>query len=306
MIHSYSKVYQIGHKVISDIFNDEVLVEEKIDGSQFSFGIIEGELRARSNNKQLILEAPDKMFERAVSTIREIEPLLHSGWTYRGEYLQKPKHNTLAYQRTPKHNIIGFDIMREGQEDYLSYSEKTIEFERIGLEVVPMIFYGKIESLSMFNEFLENISILGGQKIEGVVVKNYNLITDDKKVAMGKYVSEAFKEVHNADWKDRNPSRTDIVIQIIDKYKNEARWNKAIQHMRENGILDESTKDIGKLIQEVNQDIIIECENEIKDILFKHFWKIISRGVTQGLPEWYKQKLMGTAFEEMNDDRRNE
>jgi len=298
MIHSYSKVYQIGHKVIRDIFSNEVLIEEKVDGSQFSFGIIEGELRARSNNKQLILEAPDNMFKKAVDVIRELEPVLHPGWTYRGEYLQKPKHNTLAYDRIPKNNIIGFDIMQEGQEDYLSYIQKKEEFERIGLEIVPIIYQGKVESLEMFNEFLDRISILGGQNIEGVVVKNYSLITDDKKVAMGKYVSEAFKEVHNKDWKERNPSRTDIVLQIIDRYKSEARWNKAIQHMAESGTLDVSPKDIGVLIQEVNADIIAECEDEIKDILFKHFWKTISRGVTQGLPEWYKQRLAETAFED--------
>ena len=297
MIHSYSKVYQIGHKVIRDIFSNDVLIEEKVDGSQFTFGIIDGELRARSNNKQLILEAPDSMFKKAVDVIRELEPVLHPGWTYRGEYLQKPKHNTLAYARTPQNNIIGFDIMREGQEDYLSYDEKREEFERIGLEIVPIIYQGKVESLEMFNEFLDRTSILGGQKIEGVVVKNYRLITDDKKVAMGKYVSEAFKEVHNKDWKERNPSRTDIVLQIIDKYKSEARWNKAIQHMRELGTLEESPKDIGFLLQAVNTDILAECEDEIKDILLRHFWKTISRGVTNGLPEWYKQQLAEKAFE---------
>lgn len=297
MIHSYSKIYQIGHKVIRNIFDDVVLIEEKVDGSQFSFGVIDGVLCARSNNKQLILEAPDNMFKKAVETLKSIEHLLHPGWTYRGEYLQKPKHNTLAYDRTPYNNIMGFDIMREGQEDYLSYEEKKTEFERIGLEVVPIVYYGKVNSLEMFNLYLERTSILGGQKIEGVVVKNYKLITDDKKVAMGKYVSEAFKEVHNKDWKERNPSRTDIVLQIIDRYKSEARWNKAIQHMREKGTLEESPRDIGELMKEINNDILAECEDEIKDILFKHFWKTISRGVTQGLPEWYKQRLAEKAFE---------
>lgn len=297
MIHSYSKIYQIGHKVIRNIFDDVVLIEEKVDGSQFSFGVIDGVLCARSNNKQLMLEAPDNMFKKAVETIKSIEHLLHPGWTYRGEYLQKPKHNTLAYDRTPYNNIMGFDIMREGQEDYLPYDEKRAEFERIGLEVVPIIYQDKVESLEMFNKFLDRTSILGGQKIEGVVVKNYSLITGDKKVAMGKYVSEAFKEVHNKDWKERNPSRTDIVLQIIDRYKSEARWNKAIQHMRENGTLDESPKDIGGLMQEVSTDITAECGDEIKEILFKHFWKTISRGVVQGLPEWYKQQLAEKAFE---------
>lgn len=298
MIHSYSKIYQLGHKVIRDIFSDEVIIEEKVDGSQFSFGVIDGELKARSNNKQLLLESPEKMFKKAIEVVAYLSPILHPGWTYRGEYLQKPKHNTLAYNRTPENNIIGFDIMKEGQEDYLSYEEKKQEFSRIGLETVPIIYKGKVENLEMFNEFLERESILGGQKIEGVVVKNYSLITDDKKVAMGKYVSEAFKEVHNKDWKERNPSRSDIVLQIIDKYKSEARWNKAIQHMKENGTLEESPKDIGMLLQEVNKDILIECEDEIKDVLFKHFWKTISRGVTQGLPEWYKEKLLEKSFEE--------
>ena len=296
MIHSYSKVYQIGHKVIRDIFKSGVTIEEKIDGSQFSFGVIDGVLCARSHNKQLIIEAPDNMFNKAVETIKSIQHLLKPNWTYRGEFLQKPKHNTFAYDRTPTKFIIGFDIMREEQEDYLSYNEKVDEFGYIGLETVPIVYQGIVDNLEMFNEFLDRKSILGGQKVEGVVIKNYSLITDDKKVAMGKYVSEAFKEVHNKDWKERNPSRSDIVLQIIDKYKSEARWNKAVQHMQENGDLDESPKDIGWLMQGVPFDIMNECQDEIKDILFKHFWKTISRGVTQGLPVWYKQKLAEKAF----------
>jgi hypothetical protein len=179
-ISSYPSVFALGHKAIADIFTGDVILEEKIDGSQFSFGIIDGELQCRSKGKNLILDAPEKMFVRAIETVRSVESLLTPEYIYRGEYLEKPKHNTLAYARTPRHYIIGFDIVT-APETYLSPAEKYTEFERIGLECVPAFYSGKVDNLAMFNTFLERESILGGTKIEGVVVKNYALFTMEKK-----------------------------------------------------------------------------------------------------------------------------
>ena len=148
----------------------------------------------------------------------------------------------------------------------------------------------------MFRTFLERDSILGGTKIEGVVIKNYELFTMEKKPAMGKYVSEAFKEVHNKDWKERNPTGKDFVLALTEKYKTEARWNKAILHLTEAGQLEHSPKDIGLLMREVPADVLKECEDEIKEALFGHFWQYIQRGITSGLPEWYKDELAKSAF----------
>jgi len=299
MINSYPSVYAIGHKAIQDIFNGEVIVEEKIDGSQFSFGVIDGELQCRSKGKQLILDAPEKMFQRAVKVVREIEPLLHPGWIYRCEYLQSPKHNTLAYDRTPEKNLIGFDIV-VGEEDYLIPEQKASEFHGIGLECVPLLHSGVVENIEMLNSFLDRISILGGCKIEGVVVKNYSLFTIEKKVAMGKYVSENFKEIHGNDWRTRNPTGKDIVGMLIESYRTPARWQKAVQHLAERGELDNSPKDIGALLKEVSLDVKKECEEEIKQSLFDHAWKNIARGIVAGLPDWYKQELAKSVFEKEN------
>lgn len=295
-INSYPTVFAIGHKAIEGIFSSPVIVEEKIDGSQFSFGLIDGELQCRSKGKQLILDAPEKMFVKAVEQVRGLEKVLHPNWIYRCEYLEKPKHNTLAYDRIPEKHIIGFDIV-VGEETYLSPEEKRAEFERIGLETVTKLFTGKIENLEMFNGFLDRVSILGGSKIEGVVVKNYSLFTIEKKVAIGKYVSESFKEVHSGEWRKNNPTGKDIAQQLIEKYRTPARWQKAVQHLRESGDYDGSPRDIGNLMREVGQDVMRECEGEIKDILFEHYWKQIQRGITVGLPEWYKQELAQSAFE---------
>jgi hypothetical protein len=295
-INSYPSVMQLGHKMIADIFSGEVLIEEKIDGSQFSFGVINGELTCRSKGKQLLLDAPEKMFERAVEFVKTLSGILVEGWVYRGEYLEKPKHNTLTYSRIPQNHIIIFDIQM-GLENYLSVPNKVAEAHRIGLECAPALFEGIVTDFDMFKSFLERESVLGGTKIEGVVVKNYNLFTAEKKVAMGKYVSEAFKETNQKDWKSRNPSGKDFEAILIEKYRTDARWQKAIQHLRESGQLTDSPQDIGLLIKEVPADILKECGEEIKEALFSHFWKNIARGVTRGLPEWYKEELAKKSFD---------
>lgn len=299
--HSYPSLYALGHRNIADLLLDPVLVEEKVDGSQLSFGVFEQEdelvLRVKSKSAELNILAPEKMFRAAVEYIQSIQDKLILGWTYRGEYLAKPKHNALAYDRIPKNHIILFDV-NYGHEEYIAYGLKKMEADRLGLEVVPRLHQGLVESPQQFREMLDQVSILGGQKIEGVVVKNYARFGIDKKILIGKFVSEAFKEVHKREWKADNPSKMDVVQQLIESLKTPARWNKAIQHLREAGQIQDDPKDIGLLMREVPQDIEKEEVDFIKDKLFTWAWPHIRRGVTSGLPEWYKQKLMETQSRE--------
>lgn len=296
--HSYPKVYAIGHKAIAGIFDSDVIVEEKVDGSQFSFGKVDGELVCTSRKTVLDLSAPG-MFVEAVKSVEEIAPYIPEGWVFRGEYLKSPKHNTLAYDRVPSNHIILFDVML-GAEDYANRSTLDKIAAIYGFETVPVLYEGKIESAAQLEGFLENTSILGGQKIEGVVVKvaSRDRFAADGKPLIGKYVSEAFKEEHSGEWRKNNPSPGDVVDNIIERYRTYARWEKAIQHLRDSGNLENSPRDIGALVKEVQQDILSECGEEIEAILMNHFWKKISRGLTAGLPEWYKQRLLESAFEE--------
>lgn len=298
--HTYPSVYALGHRYLTELLLDPVLVEEKVDGSQFSFGLFEGEegpyLRMRSKGAELNILAPDNMFKKGVEYVISIKDQLHLGWTYRGEYLAKPKHNALAYDRAPQNHIIIFDI-NTGEEEYMEYFAKVCEATRIGLETVPVIHNGRIEDIEHFRTYLDTTSHLGGQKIEGVVIKNYTRFGKDKKVLLGKFVSEAYKEVHAKEWKASNPTANDIVGYIIASLKTPARWNKAIQHLREAGLLEDSPRDIGLLMKEVPLDIQKEETDYIKDKLFEWAWPHIRRGTTGGLPEWYKEQLLVRQFD---------
>ena len=297
--HSYPSVYALGHRYLAELLLDPVLVEEKIDGSQFSFGIFEGEsgryLRCRSKGAELNIIAPDSMFKRGVEVVQNLQEKLHVGYTYRAEYLIKPKHNALAYDRIPKDHLILFDI-NCGHEAYLNYGEKAEEAACLGLELVPKMYEGKIEDVAHFRALLDTVSCLGGQKVEGCVIKNYLRFGLDKKVLLGKFVSEAFKEVHAREWKAANPTQGDVVMRLIESLKTPARWHKAVQHLRERGQIEDSPRDIGLLIKEVPLDVEKEEVDYIKTTLYEWAWPHIRRGVTGGLPEWYKQQLLEKQF----------
>jgi hypothetical protein len=297
--HSYPKVYALGHREVLDVLKGDVIVQEKVDGSQFSFALIDGELHLKSRGADIYVADTPKMFNHAVLTVQRLQEanLLHPGWTYRAEYLSRPKHNALAYDRTPKDHLILFDVS-VGNEQYLPYDEVVAEGQRLGLEVVPLLYAGHIDSYDMFAKLLETTSLLGGQKIEGVVIKNYALTGRDGHTMMAKFVSETFKEIHRHDWKKDNPMQRGILEKLIMDYKTEARWHKGVQHMNEAGALLGEPKDIGPLMRAIGDDLWTECEGEIRDALWDWAWPHIRRGVTAGVAEWYKERLAKSAFED--------
>src|SRR3990167_7794184 len=110
MIHSYSKVFNVGHEEVSDILKHPVVVQEKLDGSQLSFRVVDGALFIRSKGAVIDPENPADLFAPAVRWILNNQSELVPGWTYRAEAISKPKHNTLVYSRAPESGFVLFDV----------------------------------------------------------------------------------------------------------------------------------------------------------------------------------------------------
>lgn len=285
-LSSYPSIYTVGHRELAKLFDGPVVIEEKVDGSQFSMARMGGELVCRSKGTQIYQGAVPKLFNEAVATAESLK--LVDGWVYRGEYLQKPRHNTLLYGRTPIKNVILFDVMI-GPEIYLDPESKAAEAARLGLECVPTFYYGPVDSFQNCEQFMQKESVLGGCLIEGFVVKNYSQFGSDKKILVGKYVSEAFKEKHRGEWKNTNPGTKDVVQDLISQLKTEARWRKAVQHLRDEGKLTDDPRDIGPLLKELQTDLEKEELDYITQRLLSHFLPQIKRGVCSGFPEFYKR-----------------
>lgn len=168
-LYGYPKVWNLGHPAIADLFNGPVVIQEKIDGSQFTFGMIGGELHCRSKGAAIHLPTTDKLFRGACDTAQELfdEGLLREGYQYRGEALHGPRHNALTYERAPEGNVILFDV-DQGLEDRVADPEDLAAIvASLGLEVVPTIYTGEIGDLEALKIHLDRESILGGVKVEG-------------------------------------------------------------------------------------------------------------------------------------------
>ena len=291
-IPSYPRIWSLGHPSIKELFDGPVTIQEKIDCSQFSFmRDAQGTIHCRSKGATINIAAPG-MFALAVDTVLRIADRLIPGVVYRGEFLSKPKHNTLVYDRVPRGNIILFDVVSL-HEIYMNLQQ---EAARLDLEAVPEI--GTFDNVTKeeLDAILTRQSILGGVKIEGVVIKNYGKFGEDGKALMGKYVSPEFKEIHGKDWKARNPGQNDFVQGLGAMFCTPARWEKAIQRLRDNGRLQNAPQDIGVLLPAIKEDVLTECEVELKDALWKWAAPKIARGAAVGFATWYKEKLIEEQF----------
>lgn len=264
--------------------------------SQFSFGNINGDIYARSKGAIIYFEKPESLFEEAISYVDQIGHRLPENLIFYCEYLKKPKHNTLKYNRIPKNHLMLFGVMDLSQKFYLDTAKYA---DLLEIEPIPILYFGLIKNMEQLTEMLDIESVLGGVKLEGIVAKNYKqqflLGGQPIPVMAGKFVSEKFKEVHGARW-GKVVNKKNRVELFLETFCTEARWQKAVQHLLEKGELENQPKDIGKLIKEIQTDIEVEEEQNVKEWLWKEFKGQIARKSIKGFPEWYKKKLVEESF----------
>jgi len=316
-IPHYTKVLTLGSSYTENALVGDVIVQEKIDGSQMRWGINEDEeLLFASKGANLVpyfdngeMMNVQKLFVPAVKYLlsqKDVLSNLKRDTYFFGETLMKPKHNVLKYERVPTNNIVLFDVLCQGK--WASRQELETWACILNIDVIPELYVGKVErkrvdlgaggykssAIDFMKRMIETTpSYLGNEKVEGVVIKNYAqtiLLGGNVFPLFTKYVRESFKEKHDAEWKIKRPK--DAIVDFVQGFKSEARWQKAIIHLKEKGELEQNPRDIGKLIKTVQQDIIEEEQENIKNYLYKKFIDDIKRVSIKGLPEWYKQKLM--------------
>ncbi|MBI5036363.1 hypothetical protein HZC09_03385 [Candidatus Micrarchaeota archaeon] len=295
----YPKILSIGDPNLGELFDDPVVVEEKVDGSQFRVWFdAGGQMRCGSKGVSYDDEhPPDKMFLLAIRNaekhFRGREEELKNVFVV-FEYLQTPQQNALTYERVPADNLLVLDVSVGGK--WLARREKE-EFARThGFECVSVLYEGKLGQAAEIEHLLQTKSFLGDVDVEGLVVKNYHRFHTGNYLAgapvFGKYVREEFKELNREVW---GQGKT-LEERIMEHFPKEQRWEKVVQHLREEGQLQSGVKDIGKLIQAVEEDFAEEAAAFVKEFLWNEYKFALQRKARAGFAEWYKKKLLDGAF----------
>ena len=68
--------------------------------------------------------------------------------------------------------------------------------------------------------------------------------------------------------------------------------HQAVQHLRDNGELTGTPKDIGPLIKEIRKDVMEEEKEAIKATLWSIYQNDFLATATNGFPQWFKEKLV--------------
>lgn len=292
-VPGYGKVFALGSVGTERALVGEVVVQEKLDGSMFVFGINEdSELLMRSHHQPLDPDTRPKQFKAAMDHVRSLDLSWVPADTYfYCEMLDTPKHNTIAYARVPTNHLMLFDVLTGGA--WVQSRPALVSFANcLDIEAVPELCQRDV-TVEVLRDLLSTPSFLGGSTVEGVVVKNYH-----ETIALGgrmqplfvKLVNEGFKERNQKEFKAKTTRGT--IEEYIASFQSEARWVKAVQHLRDQGLLVGEPKDIGLLVREIDRDILEEETENIKEELFRLVRSEILRKAKMNFPYWYKDKLV--------------
>ena len=291
----YASPENLWHKNANLLLGKKVIVEEKIDGSQFSFGVMQdGKLHFRSKGRQIQRDDVDGLFEPIVWALIAIEHHLPVGLIFRAEAVTRKRHNVLTYERVPERCCVVYDIQNESGQWMLPGRKVDICLQ-LGLECVGFEVLDKLVAYDFLADRMNQPSMLGGPR-EGIVIKPYDYLPLDpytQMPVMAKMVRNEFREKHGVAGNPngrKGPSQ--IIERLTTEFATEARWQKAVQHLRDRGELKEGMHAVPDIMREIVVDLEKEEELYIRDQLWKWAWPQLKRLCGKGAPEWYKSQLI--------------
>jgi len=250
----YPKIKHLGDEDVSDIFSepdDEIVIEEKMDGANFRFAIVDNRLIFGTRNCLIDEDQGNKMFNKSVEYVKEkLKPVdlkKYNNYIFYGENMVR---HTLDYDwiRTPP--VLMFDIFDLKTGQFVNYDQKTKIFKELDLVQVPLVIMTtskKVVSLyvsEIAKETSPSILVYGDFQAEGVVFKNY------EKQMFAKYVREQFKEQNKLTFGGSKKYATNDDSRITLEYCTNARIEKIIFKL-----IDEGNKLEMKLMEKLPKQV---------------------------------------------------
>lgn len=277
----YIKIRALGTDETEGIFEGTCVVQEKVDGANFSFYVENNKLLVASRN-MVMVDKKNSGNWKAILPVTEAynqhKDKFNPNYLYVGESTQR---HTISYTDIP--NFIGYDIWNDETESFLDWKEAKIEFESIGLSFIHVHFEreGSEITIEELEECIKH-SLYKEGDAEGIVIKNYSKLNKYDNPLFAKIVTDSFKEQNRAVFKGTNqPTKEgNSTIIIASTYSTEARIEKIIHKLVDEGNkLDMSM--IPVLFNAVAEDIFeenaVEIYHTFDKIDFKHLRGIVAK-----------------------------
>jgi len=234
--HKYIKIKPVGYEENVGIFSDpedEIVIEEKVDGGNFRFMVKDGNIIFGSRTQQLTSNEGEetnvsKNFRRCVNFIKdkfEAKPKKFlEGSIYYGECMVK---HSIGYDWEITPPFLGYDIFNLTVESFIENKEEL--FESADLPHVPIIKKCKAKDIKELSETDVPKSAFYPGQAEGIVIKNY------AKQIFAKIVTEKFKEVNKETFGGSKKFAENDDAVLVAMYCTNPRIDKAIFKLVDDG-----------------------------------------------------------------------
>jgi hypothetical protein len=292
----YQHLERFGTSEVENIELGECYVFPKIDGTNASVWLSNGEIQAGSRNRHLSLEKDNAGFLEWVLKQDNIKKYLLKHPTHRlfGEWLVP--HALKTYKDDAWRRFYIFDVVDEPLEEsdfkYLHYNEYKPLVEEFDLDYLPYICKITNGSYNQFiNQMVHNVFLIkdGKGTGEGLVLKQYGFQNKYGRTTWAKIVSSEFKEKHAKVHGGHEVKGKRLIEQeIAEKYTTNALCEKVYYKIdNDSGF---TQRNIPQLLNTVYYDVVKEdCWNFVKEnknpiINFKTLQHFVFIKVKENLP----------------------
>ena len=263
----YDSIPRYGKQGTRDILGTEVVVMEKLDGANASFGIIGGELKMFSRNQELNEHNTLRGFYDWVR--QNVDPRkLFVSTIYFGEWLVP---HTVQYKKEVQNEFYLFDIYDVKTDTYLDWNLTVQAAIHLGIRTPEVFFRGELHSMTDVDKYLGQSELTEIPNTgEGIVVKDY------EGQQFVKIVSDKFKETKSI--KQPSLDRTDIGT-LIDSVLTPQRVEKLIHKKIDLGLLptELDVTDTGNVLKALSSDVVNDIFEEEMHIFLDMLRKKISK-----------------------------
>jgi len=261
----YPKIKIIGDEENKELLlnpDDEIVIQEKIDGGNFRFMYLDGSFIFGSRTQELEEDKQEEMaWKRCIGYVKRVsnKDILHemSHCIFYGECCTR--HSTpYDFEKMPPY--LGFDIYDLDSHTFIHWVLAKKVFEDIGLYFVPVITTIKAKDMKpLTDKDVPKSEYYDGQA-EGIVFKNYN------KQIFAKYVTLKHREIATKTFGGSKKWATNDTDKIIATYCTNPRIDKKIYELVHEGNKLEMAL-MKQLPNRVFYDIIDE---QYRDIISKN------------------------------------
>lgn len=253
---------------------DHIVVQEKIDGANFSIRYDpETDSIASFSRKNPLSFQNDLRGAWGWSQKLDknlVKDVLGNNLVLFGEWLVS---HTIVYPQERYQNAYFYDVYDTETEQYFKQDKVKEVINSLGLIYVPVFYDGEFQSWEHIQEFVGRTD-LGGEHGEGVVVKNMSRINDPntRLPFYTKIVGEKFSEKKSVKPKMIDPEKVaerERLQNLVDTVVTEGRVTKLVHKMVDEGIIPEKwdEHDMSTIARNIGKDVYYDCVKEEPDVV---------------------------------------